>query len=72
MNLSLLLTIWLIVSISNIIFFKKEIFKKKKLSLWNRIVGIIFIIVLGPLFIPLLFLIIRCIENVDFDEEKNI
>jgi len=65
------ITIWLLVSLTNIIIFRKQIFLKE-LTLVNKITGIFVILVLGPIFIPIFLLIIKSIQNIHFEDEEHL
>lgn len=66
-----IITIWLLVSLTNIIIFRKQIFLRD-LTLLNKITGIFVILVLGPIFIPIFLLIVRSIENIHFEDEEHL
>jgi hypothetical protein len=64
-------TIWLLVSLTNIIIFRRQIFLRD-LTLLNKITGIFVILILGPIFIPIFLLIVRSIENIHFEDEEHL
>lgn len=66
-----IITIWLLVSLTNIIILKKQIFLKE-LTLLNKITGIFVILILGPIFIPIFLLIVKSIENIHFEDEEHL
>ena len=66
-----IITIWLLVSLTNIIILKKQIFLKE-LTLLNKITGIFVILILGPIFIPIFLLIVKSIENIRFEDEEHL
>ena len=64
-------TIWLLVSLTNIIIFRRQIFLRD-LTLLNKITGIFVILLLGPIFIPIFLLIVRSIQNIHFEDEEHL
>jgi len=64
-------TIWLLVSLTNIIIFRRQIFLRD-LTLVNKITGIFVILLLGPIFIPIFLLIVRSIQNIHFEDEEHL
>jgi hypothetical protein len=64
-------TIWLLVSLTNIIIFRRQIFLRD-LKLVNKITGIFVILLLGPIFIPIFLLIVRSIQNIHFEDEEHL
>lgn len=66
-----IITMWLLISLTNIIILRKQIFLNY-LTILNKITGIFVILLLGPIFTPLFLLMIKSIENIRFEDEEHL